>query len=312
MKIITEPLELRETVRAWQREGKRVGIVPTMGALHAGHLSLVEKSLTTCETTIVTIFVNPTQFAPHEDFQKYPRPQAKDQAMLESLLSSDSSMANVAKNFALFLPEVSAIYPDGFATEVAVTRGVSLLYEGAARPTHFAGVTTIVLKLFLMSGAQVAFFGEKDFQQLAVIRQIVRDLDVPIEIIGCPIVRENDGLAMSSRNQYLSSDERARALSLSRGLMHAKELVASGVYDAQFIKKAIAEILAASNAEIDYLAIANPDTLQEQTAIQKRSVILIAARFGKTRLIDNIMVSALKQSTANTRPRGFTHLRGDS
>ncbi|MGL4944508.1 MAG: pantoate--beta-alanine ligase [Thermoguttaceae bacterium] len=297
MDIIYTVNELRECVTQAKRAGKCVGTVPTMGALHAGHISLVEAACQRCDFVIVTIFVNPTQFAPHEDFTKYPRTREADVALIKTASRSSDTEIEIV----VFAPSASDVYPDGFATEVHITSGVSLPYEGATRPTHFRGVATVVLKLFLMSGADVAFFGEKDFQQLAVVKQMVRDLNVQIEIVGCPIVREEDGLAMSSRNRYLTPVERRQALYLSRSLATGRRLIDLGVTDADAVRKAIrATILEAasesggSDVAIDYVAIADPNTLQEQESITSDVVVLLAVRIGATRLIDNTVVGVTR------------------
>lgn len=289
--VVLETLvELRDAVSRRKRAGQGIGLVPTMGALHAGHLSLVAAACARCSSVLVSIFVNPAQFAPHEDFARYPRTLEADVALLDTVPRTDSEIL-------VFAPRVETVYPSDFATEVAVVRGVSQPYEGAARPTHFAGVTTVVLKLFLMSSADLAFFGEKDFQQLAVIRAMARDLNVPIEIVGCPIVREADGLAMSSRNRYLNPPERVQSQSLARGLETGRRLIGAGTTDAAQIRDAVRQTLleaetieGGSAITIDYIAIVNPETLEEKSSIDGAVAILLAVRVGKTRLIDNTVV----------------------
>jgi pantoate--beta-alanine ligase len=273
--VVTTRDEVRHHIATARKTGRKIGLVPTMGALHAGHLSLVKAARRECDFTVATIFVNPTQFGPHEDFQKYPRNLDADLKLLASL--------NVDLVFA---PTVAEMYPPGSTTFVEVG-AVAAPLESAARPGHFRGVATIVLKLFNLIPADVAFFGQKDYQQSLVIRQMVADLDVPITIRVCPIVREPDGLAMSSRNVYLSADERRRALSLSMSLRLAAELVAGGERDAGAIIRQMREVLDTAGVQIDYVALAHPDTLEVVANIQGPTVALVAARVGNTRLIDN-------------------------
>ena len=276
MQIIHTIAEIRSLVTAWRREGQRVGLVPTMGALHAGHLSLVEASRISCAATVVTIFVNPTQFGPNEDFSKYPRTLDADLAALAPFGVG-----------AVFVPSVEAMYPPG-ATAYVDAGTVAEPLEGACRPGHFRGVATIVLKLFNAIPADAAFFGQKDYQQTLVVRRMVADLDVPIEIVVCPIVRDPDGLAKSSRNVYLSPSERKRALSLSRALRHAEMRVAAGERRADVLLAEAREILAQAGVDsVDYIALADPETLAPIATLQGPAVLAIAARVGKTRLIDN-------------------------
>lgn len=275
-KVVTEPSEILQTVRAAQREGKRVGLVPTMGALHQGHLSLVESSRESCDITIVTIFVNPTQFAPGEDFEKYPR----------TLESDVGKLADAGADY-VFAPSTDEIYRQGHSTYVEPP-AVSLPLEGKCRPGHFQGVATIVLKLFLMIPADVAFFGRKDFQQTLVIRRMVADLNVPIEIVVCPTVREPDGLAMSSRNAYLSPDERQRALAIAKSLQNAQQLHADGEKSASSVLAEMRRILGEAGIDrIDYVALVDPETLVDREDLTQPTVALIAAYVGRTRLIDN-------------------------
>ena len=279
--MITTIAELRHWSRAQHATGKRIGLVPTMGALHEGHLSLVRASNEQCDRTVVSIFVNPTQFGPNEDFHRYPRPLENDLRLLESVGSPE-----------VFAPTVDEIYPAGFDVAVHVG-GVTEVLEGRSRPTHFAGVATVVLKLFLASEADAAFFGQKDYQQARVIRKMVDDLNVSIDLVVCPIVREPDGLAMSSRNRYLSEPQRVQALVLSRGLDEARRLIAEEkIRDAETIRRAVREtIREAPEAEIDYVAVADPSTLRELTTIEPPEVVvLLAVRFGTTRLIDNALI----------------------
>ncbi len=255
-----------------------VGFVPTMGALHRGHVSLVEAARADCASVIASIFVNPTQFGPTEDLARYPRPELQDLAMLEA---AGVSLA--------FLPAVDVMYPEGNATRVRVG-GIAERLEGASRPGHFDGVATIVTKLFNLVQPDRAYFGRKDAQQLAVIRQMVRDLDQPVDIVGCPTVRDEDGLALSSRNVYLSAAERAQALSLSRGLRRAAAVYADGVRDATSLRQFVEdEVRAQPLANIDYVSIADATTLEELAGpITGPALLSLAVRFGTTRLIDNV------------------------
>jgi pantoate--beta-alanine ligase len=273
--VIADTSQMQQRVRQLQRAGRRVGLVPTMGALHAGHLSLVEAAKRSCDIVVATIFVNPTQFAPHEDFTKYPRTLETDLAALQG-----------AGCEIVFVPGADAIYPPGFSTYVDPP-SVALPLEGVCRPGHFRGVATVVLKLFNIVPADVACFGQKDFQQALVIRRMAADLNLAIEVQVCPIVREGDGLAMSSRNRYLSAEERTKSLALARSLARADELVASGERNASKICEAMRSELQSAVDRLDYATIADPDTLAEPTTIDRPVVALIAAFIGKTRLIDN-------------------------
>lgn len=276
--LVTTVAELRDALGPVRREGKRIGLVPTMGALHDGHLSLVLASRSECDFTVVTIFVNPSQFAPGEDLARYPRPLARD---LELLAGSADLV---------FAPGESEVYPPGFATWVEVG-SVAQPLEGAFRPGHFRGVATVVLKLFNMVAPDVAYFGQKDYQQSLVIRRMVADLNLPITIRVCPIVREPDGLAMSSRNAYLSPDERRRAAVLSQGLGVAASAVARGERDAASVATKVREtILGAGPISIDYIAVADPETLEPVALIRGPALVALAVRIGSTRLIDNAIV----------------------
>ncbi len=282
--VVTGCAELHKIIHSLHLKDLRVGLVPTMGALHDGHLSLVRESLKQSDFTIVSIFVNPTQFAPGEDFDKYPRTLESDLELLATV--------NEKENIFVFAPTAGEMYPENFDTFVEVG-GPSKPLEGAFRPTHFRGVATVVLKLFNMTQADIAFFGQKDFQQVQVIRQFVRDLNVPIEVKMCPIRREEDGLAMSSRNRYLSPDARQRALCLSRSLRHAETLIQSGCRDRAVIEAEIRAILEHPQHKIDYIAIVNPDTLlpkETDDVFTLPVAILLAVRVDDTRLIDNIVV----------------------
>ena len=272
--------ELRSANATLRTAGKCIGLVPTMGALHAGHVSLVAASNTECDATIVTIFVNPTQFAEGEDLDAYPRSLDAD---LTALADYDVDI--------VFAPPKYEIYPADFDTMVEVG-GIAQMLEGEERPTHFRGVATVCTKLFNLAQADVAFFGQKDSQQTLVIKRIVADLNIPTEIRVCPIVRELDGLAMSSRNVYLSPEERQQALTLSASLRRAKELVVKGE---QRPSAVLAEMLCiindAPDVELDYLALVDPDTLQNVEAIDQPTLAAVAARVGQTRLIDNELLT---------------------
>lgn len=271
--------DLRAAVAEWRKEGLSVALVPTMGALHDGHVSLVDLARQKADRVIVSIFVNPTQFAPNEDFSAYPRTEAADAARLEG------------KADLIFAPDAADMYPEGFSTTVSLT-GVTEPLEGTFRPTHFAGVATVVAKLILRAMPDIAIFGEKDWQQLMVIRRMVMDLDIPVEILGGPIMRETDGLAMSSRNVYLTPEERKAAGQLNVILRETADAVAKGAQ----ISKATAEggkrILALGFDKLDYLEIRDASSLapfpDDRPAGQAR--ILVAAKIGKTRLIDNMPV----------------------
>lgn len=276
--LITTAAELRKALEPHRRAGRRIGLVPTMGALHEGHLSLVRASKADCDLTVATIFVNPSQFGPHEDLAKYPRTL---QADMEKLASCGTDM--------VFSPANDEVYPPGHATWVEVG-AVAEPLEGQFRPGHFRGVATIVLKLFNMARADVAYFGQKDYQQAQVIRRMVADLNVPIEVRVCPIVREPDGLAMSSRNVYLSPDARWRATALWKSLQLAQELVRQGERDAETIACRMRELLLAAGARIDYVALADPERLQPVTEITGRTVAALAATIDNTRLIDNCIL----------------------
>ena len=278
--VIHDPQELAERLAAIRRSGKSVGLVPTMGALHYGHLSLALASKSACDVTVVSVFVNPTQFAPGEDYEKYPRTLDADLAMLDQIDGVDF----------VFAPAPDAIYPRGFDASVHVG-GVTRRLEGEFRPTHFDGVALVVLKLFNITGADRAFFGQKDYQQSVVIRKMVRDLNLPIEIEVCPIVREKDGLAMSSRNQYLSEEERKNALVLYESLGQAEFRIHSGERDAEAIRAEIRQMIEkVPGTKIDYVALVDPDSLEELARVAGNVAVLLAVRFGATRLIDNMII----------------------
>lgn len=271
---------MRAEVRALQQAGLRVGVVPTMGALHAGHLSLVKLAKQPCDKVVATIFVNPTQFAPTEDFARYPRTLDEDLRLLQQ-----------AGCDYVFVPSKAEMYPAGFSTSVEPP-AVARRWEGECRPGHFRGVTTVVLKLLNMIPADVAVFGQKDYQQAAVIKQMVRDLNVGTHIEVGPTVRDPDGMAMSSRNRYLSPVERARALSLSSALQAAKVAIGAGERRALTIAGQIGETLQSQMDAIDYVAIADGETLEPVDTITANTAILLAAKIGATRLIDNLLITS--------------------
>ncbi|MDP6554178.1 MAG: pantoate--beta-alanine ligase [Pirellulaceae bacterium] len=270
--------ELRAVVASERQLGNRIGLVPTMGALHEGHLSLAKISNQECDTTIVTIFINPQQFAPHEDLDKYPRTIERDLDLL----------AKLHVPF-VFAPTEDQIYPPGFSTFVDPP-SVALPMEGESRPHHFRGVATVVLKLFHLAPADAAYFGQKDYQQSLVIRRMVEDLGLLITIRICPIIRERDGLAMSSRNRYLSPEERVQALAISRALDTGRLLVEAGERDVDRLRNTLRSVLGqAGISQIDYVQVVHPETLDELDQIGDAAIALIAAHVGKTRLIDNCL-----------------------
>jgi pantoate--beta-alanine ligase len=281
VKIITSLREMQEFATATRVQQKRIGVVPTMGYLHEGHLSLVRAAKERSDLVIMTIFVNPTQFAPNEDLSRYPRDFDRDRALAES-----------AGVDVLFAPTAEEMYPSGFDVYVS-SEHLGTLLEGEFRPTHFRGVLTVVAKLFNITKANVAVFGQKDAQQAVVIQRMARDLNFDINIVIAPILREPDGLAMSSRNVYLSPAERKQALALSRSLKLAEEMIARGERNAQTIIRSMsAHISHEPDAQIDYIAITNHETLEQIPTLQSGTTALIslAVRIGKTRLIDNALI----------------------
>ena len=282
MQILRETIALRELTGGWRGAGARIALVPTMGALHAGHMALVDAARACADKVIATIFVNPMQFGPAEDLALYPRQEAAD---FELLTAHGCD--------AVWLPGVADIYPPGFATTVTVS-GVSERWDGEARPGHFAGVATVVAKLLIAVGPDVALFGEKDFQQLAVIRRMVSDLGLPVEIVGVPTVRDGDGLALSSRNAYLTAEDRAAAVALPRVLEEARAAIESGEYIlvSTLLAVAKAKLGEAGFTKVDYLALVDAETLEPLDHARGKMRLIAAATIGKTRLIDNICVTS--------------------
>lgn len=279
MQIIKTTELMQEVSEKWRRDGNIISFVPTMGFLHQGHVKLLKVGREKGDRLIMSIFVNPTQFGPREDYEKYPRDT-----------EGDLNNARSAGVDAVFMPTVEEMYPEGFQSTVMVEEVTQHLC-GKSRPGHFAGVTIVVAKLFNITKPHLAIFGEKDYQQLVVIKQMVRDLNMGIEIIGAQTVREKDGLAMSSRNNYLNPEERASALSLKKGLDLAKAMVVDGVKNPAKIKNAVTElILNHPFTEIDYVTICNPEKLTDIERIDRPSLLALAVRVGNTRLIDNIIL----------------------
>lgn len=271
--------EIRKYVAQARIAGKTVGFVPTMGALHAGHVSLIEAAVRRCNYVVVSIFVNPTQFGPGEDFEKYPRPFEKDAQICER-----------CGTHAIFAPSSEEMYPRKNLTWVTVEKLTEPLC-GRSRPGHFRGVTTVCTKLFNIVGADVAFFGQKDAQQATVIRRMVADLNMPLEIVVCPTVREPDGLAMSSRNQYLSPQERSQAPVIYRALKHCEKLMQAGWRDAAEVAEEMKRVLSeAPDLRPEYIGIVDAESLEPCDPIRGRVLVAVAARLGATRLIDNIVV----------------------
>jgi pantoate--beta-alanine ligase len=280
MEIIKKIELMQELSDKWRRDGRIISCVPTMGFLHQGHIELLRIGRDKGDRLIMTIFVNPTQFGPHEDYEKYPRDT-----------EGDLNKARSAGVDVVFMPTVEEMYPDGFQSTVTVNTITQYLC-GKSRPVHFAGVTIVVAKLFNITKPHLAIFGEKDYQQLAVIKQMVRDLNMDIDIIGLPTVRERDGLAMSSRNKYLSPEERVSALSLKKGLDLAKAMVKNGEKDSATIKNAVKElILTHPFTEIDYVTICDPAKLTDMENVNGPSLLALAVKVGKARLIDNSIIA---------------------
>jgi pantoate--beta-alanine ligase len=271
---------MRERSRTIRQRGQTIAFVPTMGFFHEGHLSLMRLGHRSADHVVVSIFVNPTQFGPSEDFEAYPRD-----------LGRDTELARGEKVDTLFLPTANEIYPPGFQTFVRLEKLSSRLC-GQSRPVHFAGVATVVTKLLHIVEPHVAIFGQKDFQQWVIIRQMVLDLNMDVKIIGAPTVREPDGLAMSSRNTRLSAQQRTIAICLSAALKAARQMVATGVRDAQSIRQsAVRTIISHADVAIDYIALCHPETLEEVTAVSGPTLMALAVKVGKTRLIDNVLLN---------------------
>lgn len=281
MQIVAAVEEVRKQVKAWREEGLSVGLVPTMGYLHEGHKSLIDKAVEQNDRVVVSVFVNPIQFGPTEDLATYPRDLERDAALCENAGAS-----------LIFHPEPEDMYFDDFCTYIDMehlTKGLC----GKTRPTHFRGVCTVVGKLFNIVQPDRAYFGQKDAQQLAVIRRMVRDLNFNLEIVGCPIIREEDGLAKSSRNTYLSPEERQAAVILHKGLTKGEELIRAGEKSAEVVKKAIRDIIESEPlAKIDYVEIVDFDNIQEKAVLDGSILAAVAVYIGKTRLIDNFIITA--------------------
>ncbi|MBP2293455.1 pantoate--beta-alanine ligase [Azospirillum rugosum] len=276
--IVRSVEDLRAQVAAWRGQGGTVALVPTMGALHDGHLALIRRARELAGHVVASVFVNPTQFAPHEDFDRYPRDEAGDSAKLAS-----------AGCDLLYAPTVRGMYPEGFATAISVGGPAEGLC-GAFRPQMFGGVALVVTKLFLQALPDVALFGEKDYQQLMVIRRFARDLDIPVRVEGLPTVREADGLAMSSRNAYLSAEERARAPELNRALVEAAEALSGGAESGAVLDTVRARLQGAGFGTIDYVELRDAETLEPVVRVDRPARLLAAAWMGKARLIDNVPV----------------------
>ena len=287
LQTIKETRQACATARAAAAKPATIGLVPTMGALHEGHLSLIRAAKKQCDIVVATIFVNPTQFGPNEDFSRYPRTFSSDCALLEA------EGVDI-----LFAPTVEDMYPNGISRTFIEVPGISERLDGLSRPGHFRGVATVVAKLFHIVSPDRAYFGQKDAAQVAVLRAMVHDLDFPVELIVCPTVRDSDGLALSSRNQYLSPEERAQALALSRSLASVTAQVAKGIRDTAQLKSTILQDLQSIPAlKIDYVEIVDPTTLEPIVDVQAGALIAVAAWLGKTRLIDNALLRPLQASS---------------
>lgn len=280
MKIIATVQQMVDLAKEFRAQGKRVGLVPTMGYLHQGHLSLAQAARLDCDIVVMSIFVNPTQFGPNEDYEAYPRD-----------LDHDSKLAEQAGVDYLFAPQPGDMYPKGYGTFVNV-EGVTEHLCGARRPGHFRGVATVVSKLFHIVQPEKAYFGQKDGQQVAVLRRMVADLNMPVEIIARPIVREADGVALSSRNVYLTPEQRQQAVVLSQGLAKARELFIEGERQADVLTAAVKDVIAtAPLAKIDYVQLVDGITMEPISAITREAMVAVAVYFGNTRLIDNVLLA---------------------
>ena len=285
--VVSTIAEVRRTVTSAKARGASVGLVPTMGALHEGHVSLIRAARAETGFAVVSVFVNPTQFGPHEDYSRYPRPFEQD---LELCGREDVDV--------IFAPTPATIYPEGYRTYVEV-EGLQEALCGASRPGHFRGVCTIVLKLFNIVRPDVAYFGQKDAQQVLILRKMVQDLNVEVGVRVCATVREPDGLALSSRNQYLDADQRRRAVVLSQALREAKERVLAGERDAAAVQRRLAERIAATpGATLDYAAVVSAATLQPPEQLHGRVLLAVAVKFGATRLIDNVLLAVAETAAA--------------
>ncbi len=291
MQIVREMSDLTKALTLWRRANEKIALVPTMGALHAGHMALVDAARTSADRVVASIFVNPLQFGANEDLDRYPRPEAADSALLKEHGCD-----------LLWMPTADQLYPPGFSTTIIVA-GVSERWDGAARPGHFQGVATVVAKLFAAVRPDLAFFGEKDFQQLAVIRRMEADLGLGVEVRGVGTIRDADGLALSSRNAYLSADERRRAVALPQALEAARDSVAGGESVAVVLDKARLRLSEAGFSRIDYFALVDAATLEplEKTAGEMR--LIAAATIGTTRLIDNMRVVSATDSPSRSPGR---------
>jgi pantoate--beta-alanine ligase len=279
MQIITTTSEMQSLADSLRREGRTIGFVPTMGFLHEGHVSLMRRARQGCDIVVVSIFVNPTQFGPKEDLDRYPRDEAGDRAQ-----------CGAAGVDVLFMPTAAGMYPETPSVFVTV-EGISDVLEGAVRPGHFRGVTTVVAKLFNIVKPHKAFFGQKDYQQCAVIKRMVKGLNVDVDVVMLPTVRETDGLAMSSRNSYLSADERRKAAVIHRALSAAEQLARTGTNAPEMLKNRIHAVLQEEkNIEIDYIEVVDPETLAPLASGKDVMVLLVAVRLGCTRLIDNRVI----------------------
>jgi pantoate--beta-alanine ligase len=280
VRIVKTVPEMQSICRELRTGGCVLGFVPTMGALHEGHLSLVRRARSECDTVVASIFVNPLQFAPGEDFAKYPR-----------TLEADCTSLEAERVDVLFAPDATEMYPRGSVTTVTVS-GVGDRLDGASRPGHFTGVATVVAKLFHVVGPTRAYFGQKDAAQLAVLRQMVRDLNFEVELVGCAIVRDTDGLALSSRNKYLSAIEREQALVLHRALLQLERMIAEGErLSIPLVRRGMETLNAVSGVRVDYLAIVDANTLLPVTSVDTGTLVAVAAYVGSTRLIDNFLVT---------------------
>ena len=281
MQVLSTRAEFREHLETVRALGRTVGLVPTMGALHDGHLSLIRAAADDCDVVALTIFVNPLQFGAGEDLSAYPRP-----------IERDLELAEEAGADVVFTPSTEEMYPTPTLSTVHVDE-LTVGLEGASRPTHFDGVTTVVAKLFNIAGSCRAYFGEKDFQQLAVVRRMVEDLDHPVTVIGCPIIRESDGLAMSSRNAYLSATEREAATVINRALRAGAAMIAAGESDPSVVEAHMASVVSAEPlAELDYAVVVDPDSLRTPDSLESGGTVrlLMVARVGTPRLLDNLAV----------------------